>query len=98
MKIKQHEWSQIDESAGERRYFRAGKFGGRWTFSTTLKSDEDWTKLEPAPLDFLLEVRSLLERKYQRRRVPWEDVVAIDKLVGAAGGERITKDAAPQPR
>lgn len=84
-----HEWHDRDEAAGERRFFRAEKFGKKWSFRTTLKSDPDWESLDPAPLVMLEEARSLLANKYQRRRVPYEDVVALDKLVVAAGGETI---------
>lgn len=84
--MKHHEWHDLDEEARERRYFRAGKFGGKWTVSTTLKSDLDWTRLDPIPLSVLQALRILLERKYQRRRVPFEDLVALDGLIEAAGG------------
>lgn len=84
--MKFHEWHDRDEEAGERRYFRAGKFGRRWNIKTTLKSDEDWTDLDPAPRDVLEALREQLLNKYQRRRIPYEDVVAIDKMVVAAGG------------
>lgn len=87
--MKDHEWFERDAETGERRYFRAGKFGKRWTIRTTLKSEPDWTTLDPVPVPVLEELRSLLYNKYQRRRVPWEDVVAIDRMVAAAGGEAI---------
>ncbi len=90
--MKYHEWSERDQEAGERRYYRAAKFGAKWTFSTTLKSDPDWERLDPAPLQFLEELRSMLLNKYQRRRVPYEDIVAIDKMVAGAGGQRVTED------
>jgi len=84
--MKHHEWHDLDEEAGERRYFRAAKFGKKWTVNTTLKSDEDWSRLDPIPLAVLQTLRDLLERKYQRRRVPFEDVVALDGMIEAAGG------------
>ena len=84
--MKFHEWHEKDDEAGERRYFRAGKFGKKWHVKTTLKSDEDWEDLNPVPLPILEELRQQLANKYQRRRVPYEDVVAIDAMVVEAGG------------
>jgi hypothetical protein len=90
--MKFHEWHDRDEEAGERRYFRAGKFGKKWHVKTTLKSDEDWQDLNPVPLAVLEELRLQLANKYQRRRVPYEDVVAIDAMVVEAGGESQIED------
>ena len=84
-----HEWHDRDEAADERRYFRAEKFGKKWKFKTTLKSDVDWEWLDPVPLDMLETLRALLQNKYQRRRVPYEDVVTVDRLVVEAGGGTI---------
>jgi len=87
-----HEWHDHDEAAKERRYFRAGKFGKKWHVKTTLKSDPDWEELEPVPRDILEALRSQLLNKYQRRRIPYEDVVAIDKMVVEAGGETVIEE------
>jgi hypothetical protein len=90
--MKFHEWYERDEAAGERRYFRAGKFGKKWSVKTTLKSDEDWQDLEPAPREVLEALREQLLNKYQRRRVPWEYVVAIDAMVVEAGGASVVAE------
>ena len=90
--MKFHEWHDQDEAAGERRYYRAGKFGRKWTVRTTLKSDSDWEDLDPAPREVLEALREQLLNKYQRRRVPYEDVVAVDKMVVESGGETIIGD------
>jgi len=87
--MKFHEWYDRDEAAGERRYFRAGKFGRRWNVKTTLKSDAGWEDLDPVPKDILEALRGQLLNKYQRRRIPYEDVVAIDRMVVEAGGETV---------
>lgn len=93
--MKSHEWFDHDEEANERRYFRAGKFGRRWSVITTLKSEPDWTPMEPVTLPVLEALRTLLENKYARRRVPWEDIVTVDRLVEAAGGTRKHADTKP---
>ena len=90
--MRNHEWFDHDEDAGERRYFRAGKFGKKWSVITTLKSAPDWDSLDPVPLPVLEALRLLLENKYARRRVPWADVVAMDILVEEAGGVRVHAD------
>lgn len=53
---------------------------------TTLKSEEDWTTYQPVPLEVLETLRSLLLKKYQRRRIPYEDVLTIDQMCEVAGG------------
>lgn len=53
---------------------------------TTLKSDEEWTTYDPVPLDILETLRTLLLKKYQRRRVPYEDILVLDQMCEAAGG------------
>lgn len=93
--MKHHEWHDQDTEAGERRYFRAGKFGKNWHVKTTLKSDPDWEDLNPVPLPVLESLREQLRNKYQRRRIPYEDLVAIDKMVVAAGGESVIAEIEP---
>lgn len=88
-----HEWHDQDEAAGERRYFRAEKFGKKWEVKTTLKSAPDWEGLRPVPRAVLEDLRDQLRNKYQRRRIPYEDVVAIDKMVVEAGGASVLEDA-----
>lgn len=88
-----HEWHDQDEAAGERRYFRAEKFGKKWELKTTLKSDSDWERLLPVPLPILETLREQLRNKYQRRRIPWEDVVTVDKMVVEAGGVSVLEEA-----
>ena len=93
--MKSHEWFDHDEAANERRYFRAGKFSKRWNVQTTLKSDLDWTPYDVIPLEVLEALLTLLENKYARRRVPWEDLIVVDRLVEAAGGKRKHTDVKP---
>ena len=86
--MKFHEWHEQDEAAGVRRYWRAEKFGRRWTVKTTLKTDDEWVTFEEhaVPLDVLEVLRTQMANKYQRRRVPYEDLTTIDSMVVAAGG------------
>ena len=94
-RMRSHEWHRQDEEAGERRYFRAAKFGTRWSVQTTLKSEPDWHRLDPIPLPILEELRTQLLNKYQRRRVPYEYVTAIDRMVCDAGGKSAIAELSP---
>jgi hypothetical protein len=84
--MKSHEWHERDPEAEETRYYRASKFGKKWTVMTTLKSEEDWTKYDPIPLEVLESLRDVLVKKYQRRRIPYEDLLVINQMSEAAGG------------
>ena len=81
-----HIWTERT-AEGEKREVRAVKFGGDWRIQSKLKSDGNWTYHEPALLEDLVELRDVLFRKYQRRRAAYEDVVLIEKMIEARGGE-----------
>ena len=54
------------------------------------RSEEEWTKHEDMGLEDLQKAREILFNKYQRRRLPWEDVVQIDAMIEElqeAGGD-----------
>jgi len=75
-----HVWKSTNED-GEKREVRAEKFGGQWRFQSKLKADEHWTYYEAPQLDDLVELRDILWRKYQRKRLPWDDIAAVDKMI-----------------
>jgi hypothetical protein len=80
--MESHEWRERTDAG--LRYYRASYQGGRWTLITTLKSEPDWTILEPAeiPVEVWHALRDIVWRKYQRKRCPWERVAEIDRLLG----------------
>jgi hypothetical protein len=80
-----HEWRERAED-GDHRFNRAWRGKGKWHFLTTLKSEPDWMPVDDPDLDFLTALREKLFDKYQRRRVPWEQVQEIDKMIEAKGG------------
>jgi hypothetical protein len=84
--MKSHEWHERDPETREMRYYRASKFGKKWTVMTTLSTDAEWETLNPVPLPIIEELRDLLLKKYQRRRIPYEDILVIDQMSEAAGG------------
>jgi len=45
------------------------------------RSEEGWTNHEEMDIDELKTFREVLFNKYQRRRIPWEDVLKIDVMI-----------------
>ncbi len=88
--MKLHDWRERTDT-GENRLWRATKHGGRWAFMSRLqRSEDDWTRHETMRVEDLRQLREVLFNKYQRRRLPWEDVVTIDQMIEEAeqgGGE-----------
>lgn len=80
--MEAHEWNE--RTPDGKRYYRATRHATRWTILTTLASDEDWEKLEIESLDpeILRALRDVVWRKYQRKRLPWERVAELDRLLG----------------
>lgn len=81
-----HIWTERTDE-GEKREVRAVKFGGVWRIQSKLASADEWTYYEPPLMDDLIELRDVLFRKYQRRRAAYEDVVLIEKMITARGGD-----------
>ena len=75
-----HEWRERTPE-GDVRYVTARRHLGKWHFKTCLKSDEDWTPLEVLSLEDFKQLRDVLWRKYQRKRVPYEHVLEIDAMI-----------------
>lgn len=76
--MKKHEWRERSPE-GEIQLFRATKHGGRWTLQTKLKGDNYWNRHDPLTREDILIIRTMLERKYQRNRVPYEDLDNVNK-------------------
>ncbi len=75
-----HVWKSVSED-GEKREARAERFGGKWRFQAKLKSDAVWTYYDSPTLEDLEALRDILWRKYQRKRLPWDDVASLDKML-----------------
>lgn len=80
--MKRHEWR--DDGEGGMCQYRATHHAGRWEFHTLLESDEDWVLHDPIPVEYLRRLREVLFRKYQRRRVPFEQIEQIDQMIQEA--------------
>jgi hypothetical protein len=85
--MKKHEWRERTPDGGE-RVVRAVTHGGRWTVSARARDadTDDWEELDPVPLAVLEALRERLWAKYRRRRVAWEEVERVDRLIEAGGG------------
>ncbi len=79
--MKIHDWKERTDT-GENRLWRATKHGGNWKFMSKLqRSEDEWTTHEKMESEDLKIFREVLFNKYQRRRIPWEDVVTIDNMI-----------------
>ena len=92
MRMKRHDWRERTES-GENRLWRATKYGGNWAiYSRLQRSEDEFVEHGIDDLHALQQLRQVLFNKYQRRRLPWEDVVKIDAMIEEAGGEAATAE------
>jgi len=81
--MKKHEWREKTED-GETRLVTATRHAGKWHLQSRLKSEDEWTQFEKIELDDLETLHDILSRKYQRSRVPYEQVLEIEKMIAAA--------------
>ena len=77
-----HVWKTVGDD-GEKREARAERFGGKWRFQSKRRSDAVWTYYDTPTLEDLEALRDILWRKYQRKRLPWDDVASLDKMLEA---------------
>jgi hypothetical protein len=79
MEIK---WTDTDPESGQRRYLRAAKFSGAWTFSYRLqRRDVRWRPLEPTR-EMWEHVLDSLRRRYRRREgVSDEDIDQVERVL-----------------
>ena len=82
-----HVWKTSSEE-GVKQEVRAEHFGGRWRVQIKGAHDEAWTYFDTPPLEHLVSLRDVVWRKYQRKRLSWDDVVSVDALIEAAGGTK----------
>jgi hypothetical protein len=76
----QHIWTERD-AEGRKREVRATKFGGQWKLQAKTAGEETWTYFDDPPMEDLLTLKGIVERKYQRRRASYEDVLAVENLI-----------------
>ena len=79
-----HVWKTTTEDR-QKREVRAERFGGRWRFQAKLQSEAVWTYYDTPSDEDLEELRDILWRKYQRKRLPHDDVASIDAMLKERG-------------
>lgn len=80
-----HDWKSTT-AEGEKREVRAEKFGKKWRIQVKVKGEERWTYHDSPLLEDLVELREVLWRKYQRKRISHDDLVTIEQLILDRGG------------
>jgi hypothetical protein len=81
--MKKHEWREKTEEGGT-RLVTATRHAGKWQLQSRLKSEDEWTKFPEIELDDLEALLDVVERKYQRNRVPHEHVKEVEQLIATA--------------
>jgi chromosomal replication initiation ATPase DnaA len=81
--MKKHEWREKTED-GDTRLVTATRHAGKWQLQSRLKSEHEWTKFPKIELEDLETLLDVIEKKYQRNRVPHEHVQEIETLIAAA--------------
>ena len=80
-----HVW-QTRTPEGLKREVRAERFAGQWRLQAQVKGESQWTYYDSPLLEDLVELRDIVWRKYQRKRLPWSDVESLDVLIRDRGG------------
>jgi hypothetical protein len=81
--MKKHEWRETTEE-GATRLVTATRHGGKWKLRARLKSDTEWTQYDHMPLDDLEMLHEIMSNKYERQRVPYEQVLEVEAMIKAA--------------
>jgi len=74
----QHRWGEKGEDGIEIKW-QATKFAGRWEIKCRGPETDGWEIVKNPSAETLENLRELLWRKYQRKRLAYEDVLAIEK-------------------
>ena len=75
-------WDDIDPETGKRRYIRADRFAGVWSFKWKLQRRGDWTKDLTPTREMWEQVLDTLERRYWRREgVEEADITQVKTIL-----------------
>jgi hypothetical protein len=80
--MTRHQWRE--QEGEETRFWRANYHGGRFELYTKAKEEDRWDKLDPPKQEDWQALRDVLWRKYQRKRLAWNLVAKVDKMLGKA--------------
>ena len=86
-KHQPHEWheNRTKEEGGGKIYKRARWDWRDWKFSFLVPEVERWQPIENPGIPEFLELRDVLFRKYQRKRVPFKFVEQVDQILKDLG-------------
>jgi len=76
----EHIWKETTEE-GEKREVRAHKEGGKWRVQAKLNSEEAWTYYKRPEIRDLEALVEILERKYRRKRVAFDDITLAKRMI-----------------
>ena len=75
-------WTDEDPETGQKRFVKAEKFAGLWSFAWKLQRRGEWTKGMEVDRDTWVYILDCLERRYRRREgVSDEDIDEVKKLL-----------------
>jgi hypothetical protein len=78
----QIKWTDEDPETGQRRFLRADKFAGEWSFRWKLQRRGDWTKgLVPTRAMWEHILDSLKRRYWRREGVSDEDIAQVERVL-----------------
>ena len=78
----QIKWTDEEPETGKRRFLRADKFAGEWSFKWKLQRRGDWTKGLVPTRAMWEHVLDSLQRRYQRREgVSDEDITQVERVL-----------------
>jgi phosphoglycolate phosphatase-like HAD superfamily hydrolase len=81
--MKKHEWREKTDE-GETRLVTATRHAGQWKLRSRLKTDTEWTEFEVISLADVETLYELITNKYQRKRVPYDQVLEVEALLKKA--------------
>ncbi len=81
--MKKHEWRETTED-GEKRLVTATRHAGKWKLRSRLKSETEWTEHPVIALEDLETLKEIIEKKYQRSRLPYGQILEVDALIEKA--------------
>jgi hypothetical protein len=81
--MKKHEWRETTEE-GETRLVTATRHAGKWQLRSKLKRDTEWTQHPVISLEDLETLHDIVFRKYQRNRLPHEQVLELEAMIEKA--------------
>jgi hypothetical protein len=78
-----HAWTARDQDHIKRevRVSKDTKDSIRWRFQAKRSDEAKWTYYDHPPIEDILVFIELLERKYQRRRASYNDILLAKKLL-----------------